>query len=96
MLENEKHLVYWDREIQTDRPIQHNRPDIIVYNKEQKEITLIAVPAPANIQKKEKEKIEKYLPLSEDMKETWQAKIVKTIPIVVGATGEVPKDLKTI
>ncbi|CAH1108044.1 unnamed protein product [Psylliodes chrysocephalus] len=94
--ENNNFMVYWDREIQTDREVIHNRPDILIFDKQTKEITIIdiSVPAPANIHKKEKEKIDKYLLLSEDMKETWQATCVRVIPIVIGATGEITKNLK--
>lgn len=38
--------------------------------------------------------IEKYLPLCEDLKGTWQAKIVQTIPLIFEAPGEIPKGLK--
>ncbi|CAH1110291.1 unnamed protein product [Psylliodes chrysocephalus] len=94
--ENDEYKVYWDREIQTDRQVQHNRPDILINNKKTNEILLvdIAVPAPLNMQKKNKEKAEKYLPLAEDMKQTWNATSVRVVPIIVGATGEIPKNLK--
>ncbi|KAK9680406.1 hypothetical protein QE152_g39115 [Popillia japonica] len=39
------------------------------------------------------EKIQKYLPLSQDIRDTWQQEVVSVIPVIVGATGEIPKSL---
>ncbi|XP_060536213.1 uncharacterized protein LOC132708107 [Cylas formicarius] len=84
--------VYWDRQIQTDRPVQHNRPDIMIYDKDQRNITLadISVLSPANIDKKHQEKVDKYMSLAEDMKQAWDARTIKTILIIIVATGNSP------
>lgn len=95
IVENDVCRIYWDRDLQTDRTIQHNRPDIVVLDKKENIMYLIdvAIPAPVNVDKKHTEKIEKYLPLAYEMKEIWDLREVKIIPIIVGATGEIPKRL---
>ncbi|XP_060530462.1 uncharacterized protein LOC132704469 [Cylas formicarius] len=97
VLENEGFRIYWDRTIQTDRTVQHDRPDILIYDKANKVVTLVdvAIPAPNNLQKKEREKREKYIQLADDIKQTWRVDRVNIVPIVIGAMGEIPKSLKT-
>jgi hypothetical protein len=53
VIENNKVKKYWDREIHTDVKINVNRPDLILYNKEKSEVTIIdvAIPLTSNIQK---------------------------------------------
>jgi hypothetical protein len=50
-LENDNYKLYFDRTVLTDIHIQHNRPDIIILNKQQKQAYLldIAVPNSHNI-----------------------------------------------
>jgi hypothetical protein len=50
-LENDSYKLYFDRTILTDIHIKHNRPDIIILNKQQKQAYLldIAVPNSHNI-----------------------------------------------
>jgi hypothetical protein len=53
-LENDNYKLYFDRTVLTDIHIQHNRPDIIILNKQQKQAYLldIAVPNSHNITQK--------------------------------------------
>lgn len=53
----------------------------------------IAVPLPENVEKKRKEKLNKYLPLANEVREIWNMEKVVIIPVIIGATGEVPKTL---
>lgn len=64
-------------------------------DKERKTATIIdiAVPADRNIADKEEEKITKYQDLRIEVSRLWKTK-TKVIPIVVGALGSIPKDLK--
>jgi hypothetical protein len=50
-LENDNHKLYFDRTVLYDIHIKHNRPDIIILNKQQKQAYLlhIAVPNSHNI-----------------------------------------------
>lgn len=83
--------IYWNRTILTDVTIQHNRPDIVLKDKETKTTYLIdiAVPTVSNLQKKYTEKITKYLPLAEEVKTMWKQNKVDIVPLIIGATGEI-------
>lgn len=95
VIENDKVKILWDVNIYTDRVIQARRPDIVVVDKAARRVTLIdiAVPADKNVVEKEKEKITKYQDLKMELQRLWQMK-VRVVPVVVGALGGVPKDLK--
>ena len=62
VLENDKCKIIWDFAIQTDKEIEHRRPDIVVNDKEKREhkIIDIAVPGAQNIKVKGLEKFTKY------------------------------------
>jgi hypothetical protein len=66
------------------------QPDIIVVDKEEKRATIIdiAVPNDYNIASKEKEKVEKYQPLREEIERCWQVRAT-VVPVVVGALGAI-------
>lgn len=87
--------IYWNRKIVTDRPIPNNIPDIVITLKEKRQTFIIdiAVPLPTNATKTYNEKISKYLPLADEIKELWNMERVTIIPLVVGATGEIPVKL---
>jgi hypothetical protein len=53
-LENDSYKLYFDRTILTDTHIKHNRPDIIILNKQQKQAYFLdtAVPNSHNITQK--------------------------------------------
>jgi hypothetical protein len=45
-LENDSYKLYFDRTILTDIHIKHNRPDIIILNKQQKQAYLLDIAVP--------------------------------------------------
>ena len=59
--ENEQTKILWDFSIQTDHPIEANRPDIVVLEKTSRKCLLIDIACPfdTRVANKEKEKIEK-------------------------------------
>ncbi|TKS67246.1 Multidrug resistance protein 1 [Collichthys lucidus] len=69
--ENNRAKVLWDFSFQTDKQVLANQPDIVVLDKEQKRVVVIdvAIPADANIRKKEHEKLEKYQGLKEQLEQ---------------------------
>ena len=81
--------------IQTDRVIEHRRPDIVVVEKigEKCFIIDIAVAGDHNVQQKELEKKTKYEDLRIEIAKLW-SKEVSVIPIVVGALGTLTANLK--
>jgi hypothetical protein len=64
---------YFDRTVLTDIHIKHNKPDIIILNKQQKQAFLldVAVPNLHNITQTYNTKINKYLELSVAMRNLW-------------------------
>lgn len=93
--ENGQIKLYWNRDILTDHTIAHNRPDITLINKQTKTTYLIdiAVPNTHNIQQKHMEKVGKYLPLAEEIKQMWRQDKVVIVPIIISTTGIIPKQL---
>jgi hypothetical protein len=94
-LENDSYKLYFDRTILTDIHIKHNRPDIIILNKQQKQAYLldIAVPNSLNITQTYNTKINKYLELSVAMRNLWCLEKISILPLVISATGIVPQSL---
>jgi hypothetical protein len=86
---------YFDRTILTDIHIQHNRPDIIILNKQQKQAYLLEIPVPNshNITQTYNTKINKYLELSVAMRNLWCLEKITILPLVISATGTVPQSL---
>ena len=71
--------------------IEARRPDIVVVDKVKKETMIIdmAIPGDTRVCDKEREKIEKYSLLKDEIARLWQMKKVVVIPIVVGALGTI-------
>jgi tellurite resistance-related uncharacterized protein len=91
-LENDSYKtykLYFDKTILTDIHIKHNRPDIIILNKQQKQAYLldIAVPNSHNITQTYNTKINKYLELSVAMRNLWCLEKISILPLVISATG---------
>ena len=95
VLDNATHKVYWDRTIITNKTMKHNRPDITLIDKAHKTVYLvdIAVPNSNNVQKTCEEKMAKYKELADELKEQWKMNKVITVPIVISATGIIPKSI---
>ncbi|KAI5751249.1 hypothetical protein M8J77_005743 [Diaphorina citri] len=87
--------ICYNQQVQTDRTVNANKPDIIIKNRKDRTCTIIdvAVPADMNVEKKEAEKKLKYKDLAIEIERMWNMK-VKIVPIVIGALGVVPKSLK--
>ena len=83
----------WDFQIQTDRKLLANQPDIIIVDKQKKELVVIdiTVPSDSNIKKKESEKLKKYQGLKDKLERSWKV-MAKVVPVVIGALrAETPK-----
>ena len=94
VLENDKHKLLWDFNIQTDHLILARRQDLIIINKKKKicKIVNFAVPADHRIILKESEKKDKYLDLARELKKLWNMKVT-IVPIVIGALGTITEGL---
>ena len=62
VVENNRTKLQRDFQIQTDRRVLANQPDIVAVDKQRKEAVVmdVAVPSDSSIKKKEYEKLEKY------------------------------------
>lgn len=94
--ENENVKILWNFPIQTDHTIPHNKPDIILINKQTKEANIIdiAIPNDNNIARKRLEKINIYTDLSVEIKTLWNLNKVKITPIIIGALGLIYNELE--
>lgn len=95
VLESREHLMYWDRPIKTDKTTDFNRPDLVLIEKHKKRAVIIDVACPltSNIQRTETEKVTKYENLAIELKRQWKLTEVRTIPVVMSATGVMSSNL---
>jgi len=68
--------ILWNRQVQTDRTIPNNKPDIISRGNENETcmLTVVAISGDRNVIKKEAEKILKYKDLSIEIQRMWNVK----------------------
>jgi hypothetical protein len=95
VLENDNFKLYWNRSIITDRTVPSNRSDITFTNKRTKNTFLIdiALPNTHNLAKTITEKQNKYQELAKEVRDMWKQDAVQVVPIVISATGIIPKSL---
>jgi len=79
-----------NQQLQTDRTIPNNKPDIIIRDNEKGTCMLIdvAISGERNVIKKEADKILNYKDLTIEIQRMWNVK-TKVIPVIIGATGAV-------
>jgi len=89
--------VLWNQTVHTDREVTANRPDTIIKNKKEKTCTLIdvAIPADRTVVQKEAEKKLKYKSLGIQIQRMWNLKCT-IIPVIIGATGIVTRDIHIV
>ena len=90
-----KVTILWNQQVQTDRTIPNNKPDIITRDNEKGTCMLIdiAISGHRNVIKKEADRILKYEDLTIEIKHTWNVK-TKVIPVIIGATGTISKSFR--
>jgi len=86
--------ILWNQQVQTDRTIPSNKPDIIRDN-EKRTCMLIdaAIPGDRNVIKKEAEKILKYKDLTIEIRRMWNVK-TRVITVLIGATETISKSFR--
>ena len=82
-------------QVQTDRIIPNNKPDIIMQDNEKGACLLIdvAISGDRNVIKKEAEKILKYKDLTIEIQRMWNVK-TRVVPVIIGATGTISKSFR--
>lgn len=95
ILENVQVKLYWDTTVVTDKEVLHNRPDMIIVDKEKKLCIIIdfSVPLDDNVDKVYREKINKYQLLADEIRSFWNVQKVEIKPFIVTANGLVHKML---
>jgi len=85
----------WKQQVQTDRTIPNNKPDIIIRDDEKGTCMLIdvAISGDRNVIKKESQMILKYKDLTIEIQRMWNVK-TKVIPVIIGATGSISKSFR--
>jgi hypothetical protein len=80
-----KVTILWNQQVQTNRSIPNNKPDIIIRDNEKGTCMLIdvAISGDRNVIKKEAEKILKYKDITIEIQRMWNVK-PKAIPVIRG------------
>ncbi|XP_030753831.1 uncharacterized protein LOC115880690 [Sitophilus oryzae] len=81
----------------TDKPMHHNRPDMVFQDIAGKKVTIIdfAVPSDSNMTQMYDEKISKYQELATEIKKLWNLAKVEILPIIISANGLVYKNMRS-
>jgi len=83
-----KVTILWNQQVQADRTIPNNKPDIIIRDNEKGICMLIhvAISGDRIVIRKEAEKILKYKDLTTEIQRMWNVK-TKVIPVIIVALG---------
>ena len=86
--------IWWDKKVITAKVLEHNRPDVVVIDREKERWTMVdfSVPFDVNVGSKELEKTNKYERLATEVSREHSVDTI-IIPIVVGALGTVSRNL---
>ena len=92
---NDKVDLWWDHKIRLSPPVKYNRPDIVLLSKTDRicRIIDVCVPLDVNVESEEKAKRDKYKLLATGLHRLYDSYTFTVIPIVMGATGYIPKSL---
>ena len=91
--ENESVKLLWDMQIQTDKVLEHSRPDIVLTDKDKRNVKIIDIACSfdTRVVEKDKEKIAKYQDLKWELNRIWNCREVLVIPVVIGALGTISR-----
>ena len=91
--------IFYDKPIVLGRYVEGGaiKPDIVVWDKTKKEAKIIEVSVPNDfgLNRAEREKMNKYQDLKNDLRQTWELNEIDIITVIVGATGVVKTNLKS-
>jgi hypothetical protein len=88
--------ILWDHNIQTDRTLVSNRPDIVIIMKDKIQIIDVGIPLDSNVKETELSKMDKYQELGTEMRKIHGIeKKSEVIPIVISATGCVRSGIRS-
>ena len=88
---HEEVVIYYDKIVMPGRYIEGSaiKPDIVIWDKKAKtaQIVEVTIPNDFGLNRAERQKVNKYQDLKNDLKHTWELKDIDIIPVVMGATG---------
>ena len=89
VLENEKAKLLWDFEFRTRKKTRARRPDLILEDKEVKQIFIVDMSCPmeGNVDAKRSAKLKKYRQLAFETRERRKNYTVEILPLIVGSLG---------
>ena len=89
-------IIIRNQQVQTDRTIHNNKPDIIIRDNEKRTCMLIdvAISGDRNVIKREAEKILKYKDLTIEIQRMWNVKTKEIPVIIIGAAGTISKSFR--
>lgn len=95
LLLSTRYKLYWDAPLVTDRGVKHNKPDITLFDNENKTCMIIefTIPADDNILKAYTEKSIKYGDLAFQLKELYNLKTISILPMIISVNGLVEAHL---
>ena len=87
--------LWWDTVVKTTPKVKHNKSDIVMWNKEDRQCFVIdvCVPLDENVKANEKIKRDRCMPLLVGLKRLYPEYSFSIVPIVIGATGLVMNSL---
>ena len=93
--QSEKIELWWDTEVKTTPKVKRNKPDIVMWNKEDHKCFVIdvCIPLDENAKANKKLKQDRYMPLLAGLKRLYPEYSFSIVPIVIGATGLVTNTL---
>ena len=93
----ENHEYWWNMSIKTTTKIPHNKPNLLVWDTDQKicQIIEFSCPCDVNLIGKTSDKINTYGPLIRNLQISYPQYRFEMIPIITGALGYVAKNLMT-
>ena len=95
MYKDNEYEYWWNVSLKTITELPHNKPDVVIWNYNEKPCIIIAFSCPAdiNISRKIDENMNTYGPLLRNLQSLYPEYKLEMIPIVIGALGYVPNCL---
>ena len=93
---DDKLEMWWDTKIKTLSKLVHNRPDIVLWKRNERKCFVIdiSVGLVVNVSRNHRAKIDNYLPLLAELKRLYPEYVFDVVLIVIGAAGFIDNNLK--